>query len=166
MCLCTVVRRNIFWQSRSAVRRRTPLKQLLCIQPPCDAVELDISTRDLAFCVDSQQIEAFDFILARADIREKPVPHDLVAGVEDVESLNARVWVGENFTQPLKVMGKGVSMSKARKDTAQMTTRFYVRLHVTITWFKSSSRLLVYVLARGWLQRECCQANSLVRSIY
>lgn len=84
----------------------------MCVQAPRNAIELDISPLDLALAVDGEQVEAFNLILPRTDVREEPVPHDLVAAMEDVESDDARVWMRKNFGEPLVSRGSGRSIAE------------------------------------------------------
>ena len=65
------------------------MEDLLSIQTPGNAVELNIRSLDLVVAVESQEVEPLDLILTATHIWEEPVPHDLVAAVEDVEGLNA-----------------------------------------------------------------------------
>lgn len=88
------------------LRRWAPLVQLLSIQPPSDAVEFDIGLGDLALEIDSQEIRSLHSILPASDVREQPVPRDLVAAVKDLESLDVGVRMGRDFAEPLR-FGRG-----------------------------------------------------------
>ena len=83
------------------VRWRAVLIDLLRIQTPRNAVELDIGPFDLASAINGQEIETPHSVLARSDLWEQPMPHDLVARVDDVERLNVWVWVLQNLALPL-----------------------------------------------------------------
>lgn len=81
------------------LRSRTPRVQLVGIETPGNAVELDIGAGDAAEQVDGQQVEALDWILANAG--ELPVPHELVAGVHEVEGFDALLGMLGDFSHPL-----------------------------------------------------------------
>lgn len=68
---------------------------------PCDAVELDICLIDLEVDVDTEQVESRDWRLVDSDVRECPVPQNIVAaGDVDVVGNDARAWVGSDSLEP------------------------------------------------------------------
>jgi hypothetical protein len=83
------------------------------IETPSNAVELDIGTGDLAKEVDSQEVETLDWV--GTDGGEVPVPHDLGAGVQDVESLDALLRVLGHLCDPLSGGGSGRSAVELRE---------------------------------------------------
>ena len=98
------------------LRRWAVLVDLLGIETPGNAVELDISPGDLTEEVDGQQVEALDFVCTAADAWEVPVPHDLVARVQDVEGLDAHFRVLGHFSHPLCLRGGGWGIPKLLID--------------------------------------------------
>lgn len=77
----------------------------MCVQPPSNGVELNVSPADLAIGVDLEQIESFDFILASTHAREGPVPYNFVAADNDVVGLDVSIWVSEDAGKPLGLGG-------------------------------------------------------------
>lgn len=49
------------------------------VKAPSNAVEFEMNSLDLAVRVQAEEIEAFDFILSRADAIEDPLPQNLCA---------------------------------------------------------------------------------------
>jgi hypothetical protein len=62
-----------------AVRWRAVLINLLSVQTPRNAVELDVGALNFAMLIESQEIETLHPILTRSDLWEQPLPHNLVA---------------------------------------------------------------------------------------
>ena len=88
-----------------AIRWRAVLIDLLSVQSPCNAVKFNVGPLDFAKLIDRQEIEALHSVLARSDLWEQPMPHNLVARVNDVERLDVWVWMLENLTCPLSSRG-------------------------------------------------------------
>lgn len=102
-----------------SLRRRAPRVELVSIETPSNAVELNVGTGDPAKEVDGQKVESLDWVWA--DAWELPVPHDLGAGVQDIKSLDALLGMLGDFSNPLGLGGGGRGVVELEENVSRDT---------------------------------------------
>lgn len=96
------------------VTGRAVLVQLVRVQAPGNAVELDIGLVHLEELIDVEQVEPLNFV--RADVGELPLPEDLVAsGDEDI--VGRDVGVGGAVEDALDPLRFGAGRQAAELET-------------------------------------------------
>lgn len=86
------------------------------INAPRNAVELDVGLVDLEVLINAQQVESFDRILRNANLRECPIPKNVVgASHEDIVCDDVLNRMSSDTIEPGRGIGRG-STAKLEKS--------------------------------------------------